>query len=70
MPGGFFHDLWFLLQIGGYKTVCSIGSWWVFPRPVEFASEDHAQNSMFHRWHVGFSITCGFSSQKSKDYMD
>jgi len=37
---------------------------------MDFTSKDHVQNSVFHRWHVDFSITCGFSSEKFKDYVD
>jgi len=33
-------------------------------------SEDHAQNRVFHRCPVNFSTTCGFSSEKIKDYVD
>ena len=60
----------FLQRIGGYKTVCSTGAWWIFPRPVEFTLEDHVQKNVFHRWPVYFSTTCGFSSEKLKDYVD
>ena len=60
----------FVQRIGGYKTGCSTGAWWIFPRPVVLTSEDHAQNRVFHRWPVDFSTTCGFSSEKLKDYVD
>jgi len=41
-----------LQRIGGYKIVRSTCAWWVFPQPMEFASEDHVQNSVFHKWLV------------------
>jgi len=36
VPGGFFHDLWSLLQKIMCKTECSIGDLWIFPQPVDF----------------------------------
>ena len=34
--------------------MCSTGAWWVVPRLMEFASEDYAQNSVFHKWPADF----------------
>jgi len=40
VPGGFFHDLWRLLQKIMRKTECSIGDLWIFPQPMEFPARN------------------------------
>ena len=79
-----------------FKTICSTGAWWIFPRPVVFCSEleDTKQDvpqmpgEFFHDlwsllqkilrktecsigdlW-IFSQITCGFSSEKLKDYVN
>jgi len=44
----------FDLKDASFKIICFTSAWWVFPRLVEFASEDHAQNNVFHWWFVDF----------------
>ena len=60
----------FGFKSAGFKTACSTRAWWIFPRLVDFASEDQVQNNKFHRWLVDFSTTCGFFNEKYKYDVD
>ena len=40
MLGGFFHDLWSLLQKIMRKIECSIGCLWIFPQLVDFLARN------------------------------